>query len=358
MLIQIDGSKDEGGGAIVRQALGLSVLTGKPVEVTNIRKNRPVPGLKAQHLHGINALQRLCDAKVAGNFVGSETLQFTPGELKGGDLFIDIGTAGSITLLLQAIVLPVAFSPVKIKLKIKGGTDVAWSPSIDYFQYVFLPVLNRFAKASLKILKRGYFPVGQGEVEFEMEGRLWNNQPLLIEQQGVLQLVKGVAHAASDLENETVTERTAKSAEVITAALKVPVQIRLEYLKTACTGCGITLWAVCGEGDEWGIKNQVILGADGLGEKGKKAEDLGKEVGERLLQEVRSNAPIDHFLADQLVPFLGWCGGKLSVSAISKHVHSNIYVAEQFLGVKFGVGEKELTCEGRGDGIRNVLKNL
>lgn len=346
-MIQIDGSKDEGGGAIVRQALGLSVLTGKPFEVTNIRKNRPVPGLKSQHLHGINALQRLCEAKVVGNFVGSETLQFTPGTLKGGELFIDIGTAGAITLLLQSIILPVAFSPVKVKLKIKGGTDVAWSPSIDYFQYVFLPILNRFAKASLKILKRGYYPAGGGEVEFEMEGRAWNNQPLIIEKPGALQLIKGIAHASNDLEQARVAERMAKSAEVISAALKVPVQIRLEYLKTACSGCGITLWVICGGGDEWGAKNQILLGADGLGEKAKKAEDVGEEVASYLVQEVRSKAPIDQFLADQLIPFLAWCGGTLNASSISKHVHSNIYVAEQFLGVKVEVKGNEIHCLGR-----------
>ncbi|MEK6962926.1 MAG: RNA 3'-terminal phosphate cyclase [Nanoarchaeota archaeon] len=343
-MIKIDGSTDEGGGAIVRQALGLSVLTGKSFEIINIRKNRPVPGLKAQHLHGINALQRLCEAKVVGNFVASESLQFTPGKLNGGELFIDIGTAGAITLLLQSIVLPVAFSPVKIKLKIKGGTDVAWSPSIDYFQYVFLPVLNRFAKASLKILKRGYFPVGQGEVEFEMEGRSWNGQPLRIETRGSLQLIKGIAHASSDLEEARVAERMAKSAEVISSMLKVPVQIRLEYLKTACSGCGITLWSIAGDGDEWDAKSQSILGADGLGEKSKKAEDVGEEVAERLVQEVRSNAPIDRFLADQLIPFLAWCGGTLNVSSISKHVHSNIYVAEQFLGTKIEIKGNELIC--------------
>ncbi len=346
-MIQIDGSTDEGGGAIVRQALGLSVLTGKPFEVTNIRKNRPVPGLKSQHLHGINALQRLCEAKVVGNFVGSESLQFTPGKLAGGELFIDIGTAGAITLLLQSIVLPVAFSPVKIKLKIKGGTDVAWSPSIDYFQYVFLPILNRFAKASLKVLKRGYFPVGGGEVEFEMEGRPWNEQPLIIEERCPLQLIKGIAHASSDLEEAQVAERMAKSAEVIAAALKVPVQIRLEYLKTACSGCGITLWAITGEADEWRVKSQSILGADELGEKNKKAEDVGMAVAEQLVQEVRSNTPIDHFLADQLVPFLAWCGGKIKVSSVSKHVRSNMYVAEQFLGVEFNMEGNELVCKGR-----------
>ncbi|HLD04221.1 MAG TPA: RNA 3'-terminal phosphate cyclase [Candidatus Nanoarchaeia archaeon] len=335
-MIQIDGSKEEGGGAIVRQALGLSVLTGKPFEVTNIRKNRPVPGLKAQHLHSINALQRLCNAKVSGNFAGSESLEFTPGSYTGGDVFIDIGTAGSITLLLQSIVLPAAFTPVKTKLKIRGGTDVAWSPSIDYFQHVFLPVLRRFAKVEFKILRRGYFPVGGGEVEIEIEGRP-EKQPLILEKRGTLQLIKGIAHASIDLEEQRVTERIAKTAEVICSSLKVPAQVRQEYLKTACPGCGITLWGIAGDTDEWGPKSQCILGADGLGEKTKKSEDLGKEVAERLVSELSSEAPVDHFLADQLIPFVAWCGGKLVTSEISKHVHANIYVAQQFLEGKWEV---------------------
>src|SRR5574342_867579 len=120
-MITLDGSHGEGGGQIVRTALGLSALTGKPFEVINIRKGRPEPGLKNQHMYGIKAVQELCNAQVEGAEAGSEYLKFEPGKLMAKSLKIDMQTAGSITLILQSILLPCCFADKKMKIQIKGG---------------------------------------------------------------------------------------------------------------------------------------------------------------------------------------------------------------------------------------------
>src|SRR3989338_7934417 len=134
-MIKLDGSYGEGGGQITRTALALSALTGRPFEVDNIRKGRCDSGLKAQHLYCIKSLEELCNAKTNEIKLGSEYLRFIPGEFKAKNLEIEIGTAGSITLLLQAVLLPCLFH--KVKLTIIGGTDGKWAMPYDYFNEVF-----------------------------------------------------------------------------------------------------------------------------------------------------------------------------------------------------------------------------
>ena len=147
-MIELDGSYLEGGGQIVRTALALSCITQKAFEVTNIRKGRKKPGLKNQHLFCIKALEELCNAKTGHAELGSEKLRFIPGKIKPKTLSIDIGTAGSISLLLQSLFIPTIFAKSKIKIKITGGTDVSWSPQFDYLQQVIIPQLRKYADIS------------------------------------------------------------------------------------------------------------------------------------------------------------------------------------------------------------------
>src|SRR3989338_7539350 len=174
-MIQLDGRYGEGGGALVRTALALSTLTGKSFEVKDIRAGRPNPGLKAQHLTAINALKEITGAETNKIFLGSTGLSFIPGRVKRGIYNIDIGTAGSITLLLQALILPCLFAPGKVTLIVRGGTCGKWQASVDYLQNVLLPHLQKFAKRiELKILKRGYYPKGNGLVQLEISPKYKN----------------------------------------------------------------------------------------------------------------------------------------------------------------------------------------
>src|SRR3989344_3308044 len=167
-MIQIDGSYLEGGGQICRTALALSTITQKAFQVENIRKNRPNPGLKNQHLYCVKSLKELCNAVAEGDELGSLTLKYYPKKLTAKNLNIDIETAGSITLLLQALLPPSMFVSKPITITITGGTDTKWSQPFDYFNNVLLPQLQRFAKIEAKLLKRGYYPKGSGKVEIKI----------------------------------------------------------------------------------------------------------------------------------------------------------------------------------------------
>lgn len=355
-MLCLDGSYGEGGGQIVRTALALSALTGKSFEITKIREGRPNPGLKAQHLHCIKGLEKLCNAKSDYAELGSCKLRFFPGAISGKTISLDIGTAGSISLLLQALLLPAIFADKKVRLRIKGGTSGKWAMPVDYFSNVFVPHLRKFCrKIDVKLLKRGYYPKGGGEVDIEIRPR-WSVadfKEFFIEmkkqgpwidavEQGKLLQIKGISHSSKLLENAEVAERQAKSARVLLGKYNCPVQIRTEYCDTRSAGSGITLWAVFSKGEEVDFTTPIILGSDALGERGKRAEVVGREAAENLIKEIESGAGVDSHLADNLAPFLIF-GGRLKTSSITKHCRTNIWVCEQFLGKMFKVDEENKT---------------
>ncbi|MFC1727994.1 RNA 3'-terminal phosphate cyclase [Nanoarchaeota archaeon] len=344
-MIKLDGSYGEGGGQILRTALALSTLTQKSFEMDNIRGGKCDTGIKNQHLHCIKALKELCSSYTEGAELGSHNIRYDPGKFKSQTLSIDVGTAGSITLMMQALLLPAIFSEKKVKYIIKGGTDVNWSMPFDYFKEVFLPHLAKYADIECKLLKRGYFPKGAGEVEITIKPKhsfFDKEMPKInLTEQGKLIQVKGVSHASKDLENAEVAERQASAARHILSGLGCPVRIETEYSDSLSTGSGITLWAVYSKDEnEIDSINPIRIGADSLGEKGKRAEVVGQEAGERLLEEMKGGAPVDGHLADQLIPFLVLNGEKMKVGKISEHTRTNIYVVEQFLDVKFKIDEE------------------
>ena len=346
-MIELDGSYGEGGGAILRQALALSMLTGKPFKIINIRKGRANPGLAAQHVACVDASMKICNAEVVGRYTGSTEVEFKPGEFKGGHHDIDIGTAGSITLLLQSLLLPSIFCGKKVSFHINGGTDVKWSQPFDYFNSVFLAQMKRYADIEANLFKRGYYPKGGGEVRIVINGKF--NSPsqapsiLLLEQKSLLQ-IRGLSHASADLEGARVAERQSESAKLYLGKLDSPFSFTHHYYNSLSTGSGITLWAVFGD-DETDLINPVLLGADSLGERNKRAEDVGKEAADNLLKEINSGAAVDKHLADQLILFMALSGGIIRTSEITNHVKSNIYVAEKFLDVKFDVKDNIVSCE-------------
>jgi RNA 3'-terminal phosphate cyclase (GTP) len=348
-MIELDGSFGEGGGAILRQALALSMLTGKEFSINNIRAGRPSPGLAAQHVACLDAAMDLCGAEIVGRYIGATEVKFKPGEFKAGHHKIDIGTAGSITLLLQSVLLPSIFCNKRISFQITGGTDVKWSAPFDYFKQVFLPQLNRYADIEASLFQRGYYPKGGGDVRIVINGKVTLFDPLppiiLLEQKKLL-LIKGISHASIDLEEAKVAERQSENARLYLEKLKSPFRVEHQYSRCWSPGSGITLWALFGE-DEIDFKSPVILGADGLGERNKKAESVGKEAADNLYQLITSGAAVDPFLADQLIPFMAIAGGKIKTSKITDHVKSNIYVVEKFFDVKFEMNENDnvIACE-------------
>lgn len=359
-MIMIDGSYLEGGGAIVRTALALSTITQKPFEVYGIRKGRKDSGLKNQHLYCVRSLQELCNADAEGAELGSLSLGYFPKKLAAKNLNINIETAGSITLLLQALLNPAMFVSKPITISITGGTDVSWSPSFDYFSNVLLPQLQRLAKIEARLLRRGYYPKGNGKAEVKIRSRFklndfsgfeefhqhlkQNVNPYdLLEQHHLIQ-IKGISHASNDLQNAKVSERQAHSAQMALAKkFNAPIKITSEYRDTISTGSGITLWAIFSENKEDIDENNPIrIGACALGEQGKKSETVGQEAAQNLIKEIESKAPADRHLSDQMLVFMALIGNsKLRASEITSHCRTNIHTIQQFLGDVFKIDEEE-----------------
>ncbi len=352
-MIELDGNYGEGGGQIVRTALALSMLTQTPFKITHIRKGRMDPGLKAQHLHCIKALQKLSNSTAEGAELGSTTLTFHPAQLKPSNITINIGTAGSVTLVLQAILLPFIFANKPITLTIKGGTDTKWATPIDHFQFVLLPQLQRFAGITISLTKRGYYPKGNGEIEVAITPNIPLNdepidkfqkklrtylEPYTLTEQEKIEKIIGIVHASNDLEKNHVAERIAQGAKQALSK-HFDVSIKKEYQETDSTGCGITLWAESNDGS-------MAIGTDTLGEKQVRAEDVGKNAAEVLIKEISSKAAIDSHTLDALIPFLALAGGAIKTSNITPHTKTNIYTVEAFLGKRFSVDKQSntITC--------------
>ena len=340
-MIELDGTYGEGGGQIVRTALALSTLTQQGFHVKDIRKGRKDAGLKMQHLHCIKALQKLTDAQAEGATLGSEELTFLPKPLKGKSLKVDIETAGSITLFLQAVLLPCCFADKPTKLEIIGGTDVAWSMPIDYFREVLVPQLRRWADIDVRTERRGYYPKGNGKVVVRIKPRDQQKPHLELTEQGHLMHIKGISHASKSLEEKRVSERQAHTAQQALARYNVPINIRSEYADTLSPGSGITLWAVFSKNKEdIDVKNPIILGADALGERGTPAETVGNRAAENLQKAISSGAPVDAHLADNLVPWLALSApGRIKSAAITKHTTTNFYTVKKFMPVQLDVSK-------------------
>jgi len=225
-VIEIDGSFGEGGGQILRTAVALSCVTGKAVRIKKIRANRPKPGLAAQHLKGIEAAKIISGAEVEGLRLGSTEVIFRPGIVRGGEYRIDIGTAGSVTLIFQTILLPLLFAERESRVTVTGGTDVAWAPPVDYFKNVTLKALREMnAECQLQVLRRGYYPKGGGAVRLEVKPS---------EMRGVIferldEIVKGVSHCQNLPEHVAV--RQANSAREFLEERGIRAEIKIEGAK-------------------------------------------------------------------------------------------------------------------------------
>lgn len=333
-LIEIDGSYGEGGGQVLRSAIAVSAITGRGVKIRNIRKNRPKPGLGVQHIKSIELAVMITGATVEGLVPGSTGITFLPGEIRGGEYTLDLGTAGSISLVLQSVTPIACFAPSQLTLHVSGGTDVRWSPTIDYFQNVTLPALRLFGfKGSLQLESRGYYPLGGGKVTATIEpARLHGiraDVPLSPS-------VKGIS-ACSRLPSH-VAKRQADAAKKYLEGMGIEVkEISQEVRKDMSTGSSITLFS-------------GYLGGSALGERGVPAEKVGAEAAAIIANEIESGAAVDPFMCDQLITFMALSKGSsvITTGSVTSHAVTNMWIMEKMTGRQFTV-EK-----GRTVSIRSV----
>jgi RNA 3'-terminal phosphate cyclase (ATP) len=321
-MIEIDGSYGEGGGQIVRTSVALSAVTGMPVHITRIRQGRPRPGLAPQHVQAISALAKLCRAKTAGVTPRSTEISFLPGDICPGDYRVDIGTAGSVTLLMQCLLPAMLRADAAISLEVTGGTDVSWSPTIDYFSNVFLPALSKFgAKVNLTLRRRGYYPQGQGLVLLQVKPGSLKAADFTPEVSGT---IAGRSHCSNLPEHVALRQAEAAASCLLEAGYESVVD--KEVLSLPSVGSGISLWH--------GHK-----GGSALGKRGLPAEKVGRTAAQEIITELKSPCSVDVHLADQLIPYLALAGGSFTVREISMHARTNIGTAGHFLERKISIAE-------------------
>lgn len=328
VVLLVDGSYGEGGGQIVRTAVALSVLNKQPIKIINIRARRPIPGLRPQHYTAISCIQKICDAEVEGVSVHSTSLKFTPHDIKPGVYTFDIGTAGSMTLVFQACLLSAFYTSKPLTIKLRGGSDVRWAPSWDYFASVFLPLISRIGiKTETRLIKRGYYPSGGGEAiitiyPFEKLIPFHGEEPPNFTEMG------GIIHCANLPDH--ISRRMKHAALKIAMKHNLRSNIQIEASSSSSSGTGITLW--CDSG-------LTILGSTLLGEKTISAEVVGETTANQLIQEIQSGATIDRYAIDQILPYLVLApkGSACLIREISNHTKTNMWLIKQFFNIDFKV---------------------
>jgi RNA 3'-terminal phosphate cyclase (ATP) len=332
-MIEVDGSQKSGSGTILRMSVAIAAIIGKPLHVYNIRQNRPQPGLKPQHLEAVLTAARLCNAELEGAKLDSRELWFRPKKVRGGSFEAEIGTAGSIPMLLMTV-LPICVSaeqPVLLHVS-KGGTDVSHSPTINYVRFVLLPLLKRMGvNANLTVHKYGYYPKGNGEVTVKVEP-CEPLKPLLLEDFGNMKAIKGVS-VCTFLVERKVAERQARAANdyLSERGLKADVQIVNDKSNPFQKGSSLVLWAETDTG--------AVMGGDAIGELEKTSETVGREAAEKLSAEISEKPTVDVHLADMLIPYVALVQGRSAyfTRGLSEHLQTNIWLAEEMLNAKFAI---------------------
>jgi RNA 3'-phosphate cyclase len=331
-MIEIDGSHGEGGGQILRTAVSLSALTMKPIRVADIRANRPEPGLKRQHLTGIELAAQLVNADTTGLVVGSTEIEFIPKERRGGQFSLDVGTAGSISLVLQTVLPPAVLSPEPVTFSLRGGTDVKWSPPVDYLTAVFAHALGKLGPSiDIRQKRRGHYPRGGGLVECVVDP-VERLNPVDMVEFGRPIAISGISHCVR-LPSHVAQRQASSAATLLKSKTGIAPDFAIESYRQEKDshlgpGSGIVIWV---DSDR-----EMRLGADARGDRGTRAEDVGIAAAIRLLSHLATGKAVDAHLGDMIVPYLAVADGlsRIGVTEVTSHLATNIWTVRRILGTE------------------------
>jgi RNA 3'-phosphate cyclase len=331
--VHVDGSKGEGGGQILRTAVAFSAIQGRPVRVDRIRAGRDVPGLKRQHISALQVLAKVFGGELEGASEGSSEIAFVPGKQRLDSFAIDMGTAASITLVLQAVVPAVALTGSRLKLDLVGGTDVPWSPTYDYFERVVQPAFGAVGiEFVVAARRRGYYPRGGGMVTATI-APCPTLRPLNLPEPAKVRdfaLVSRCGHLPRHVADRQLSSAVQELADAGFATASTEISEE----QSSSPGSSILAYH---------LSPGVFLGSDCIGEKGRPAGEVGRAAASRMIATAKSGACLDQNVADMLVPILSLAAGssRASVPVVTPHLRSGLELAAQFTGCRWHVDERE-----------------
>lgn len=326
-VVTIDGAKGEGGGQVLRTSLSLSMITGKPFKIVNIRANRKKPGLLRQHYTAVKAAASICNAKVKGFEIGAKEIIFIPGEIKPGKYHFKIGSAGSTILVAQTILLPLALSSSRSTVVIEGGTHNKQAPTFDFFNESYLQVLRKVGiNVDAKIIQHGFYPAGGGKIEITI-------RPIQKFKKINLSSKEGEVSIFSECIAFNINNDIAES--------------QLEFVKNKLS---------LREGD---VDINSIPDGDGFanilslkikyrnicevvaafGERGKHRNIVAESACEQALEFMKSSSAVGTYLADQILLPISFCGGRFTTFSPSEHFYTNIETIKRFINLDIQIKE-------------------
>ena len=343
-LVMLDGREGEGGGQVLRSALTLSAITGKPFRLEHVRGKRKPPGLKAQHLTCVTGAAAICEGQVEGAALGSSTIEFHPGAVSTAPRVLDVGTAGSTSLLLQCLFYPLALAG-GAHLTLRGGTHTTFSPSFDYIARVWLPMVRAYGlEVTLHLDAAGFFPQGGGSVRAEIQGVKKGSSEDLefaavegLSRVEVLSIVGGLSLEIARRQNDAASERLGR------AKLRVEAEVVAPKVKHS-KGSATLVWAC--------LESGLVAGESWLSDRGVSAEEVGQTAAKRFLGFLDSGGSFDVHLGDQvLLPaalaaagFLGPARAtRFTAAEVTEHLTTHVQVLQRFLDLSVTIEGNEVS---------------
>jgi len=337
--LEIDGSFGEGGGAILRLGAGFSVLCNQPVKITNIRANRPKPGLRLQHLLGLQTLANLTNSTLSECKIGSKEVSFTPKNVISNKIHVNINTAASIGLLLQPIQIAcLGFrktGDIEISLS-GGGTFGKWAPSLHYLQKVTFPTYQKSGvDIKLQIQKHGWYPKGGAKVKCIITPPKDKLKSVNLTELGNIETIFGEIVITNQLRQNrnNIVERIRKSVKhQLKKHVKTDIKIKHIWVNSTSPGVGLSLWAESDTG-------AIISSGTFLGEKKLSSEKLGMLAADNMLKYIKNDIPVDNYLSDQLIPLMAQIEGqsKIKVLEVTNHARTNLELIKQITKRNYSV---------------------